>query len=153
MSVAIHTILDHPEFPQRKAWWREDFGPGQIIIEEGTADRDLFLIESGVVRANKDVEVTPDQHMQSGLMELSAGDIFGELTLFGTTSRLVSIVALSQSVIIHIDGKQLSAFMERYPELGFPVLKEFFIKHVELLRMANYRFSGLYADKLQHSDD
>ena len=153
MSVAIRTILDHPEFPQRKAWWREDFGPDQIIIEEGAAGRDLFLIESGVVRANKDVEVTPEQHMQSGLIELSAGDTFGELTLFGTTSRLVSVVALSQSVIIHIDGKQFAAFMDRFPELGYAVLKEFFIKHVELLRMANYRLSGLYADKLRHSHD
>lgn len=153
MSAAILALLEHPEFPRRTAWWREDFGPGQTIIEEGAAGQDLFLIESGVVRVNKDVEVTSDQHMQSGLLELSAGETFGELNLYGTTTRIASVVALSQSVLIHIDGKQLTAFMDRYPELGYQVLKEFFIKHAGLLRLANHRLGGLYAEKLRHTDD
>lgn len=151
MTAAIHAILAHPGFPQPKAWWKEDFGPQHTIIEEGDASRDVFLIERGVVRINKAVEIGPDEEMQSGLLELSAGDTFGELNLFGTTSRIASVVALSQTVLVHIDGNALTQFMDRYPELGYPLLKEFFIKHADLLRQANYRLSGLYADRLRHA--
>lgn len=149
MTPAFKALLEHPEFPRRSAWWKEDFGPGQLIIQEGEIGRDVFLIESGVVRINKDIEISPDEHMQSGLLELCAGDTFGELNLFGTTSRIASVVALSQSVLIHIDGKQLTDFMEAHPELGYPLLREFFIKHADLLKQANYRISGLYSEKLQ----
>jgi CRP-like cAMP-binding protein len=149
MSAAIQAILEHPDFPRRKAWWKEDFEPQHTIIEEGDASRDVFLIERGVVRINKSVEIGPDQEIQSGLLELSAGDTFGELNLFGTTSRIASVIALSQSALIHINGDALTQFMDRYPELGYPLLKEFFIKHADLLRRANYRLSGLYADRLR----
>lgn len=152
MTPAFTALLEHPEFPRRSAWWKEDFGPGQKIIEEGESGQDVFLIESGVVRINKDIEISPDEHMQSGLLELSAGDTFGELNLFGTTSRVASVVALSQSVLIHIDGKQLTHFMETHPELGYPLLREFFIKHAGLLKQANYRISGLYSEKLRNQE-
>jgi CRP-like cAMP-binding protein len=151
MSAAIRAILEHPEFPRRKAWWKEDFGPQHTIIEEGDASRDVFFIESGVVRINKAVEIGPDQEFQSGLLELSGGDSFGELNLFGTTSRIASVIALSQTVLIHINGDALTQFMDRNPALGYPLLKEFFIKHADLLRQANYRLSGLYADRLRHT--
>lgn len=153
MSAAIQAILAHPEFPQREAWWKEQFDPRYTIIEEGDASRDLFLIERGVVRINKAVEIGPDEEMQSGLVEMSAGDTFGELNLYGTTSRIASVVALSQTELVHIDGNALTHFMDRFPELGYPLLKEFFIKHAALLRQANYRLSGLYADRLRHGSD
>lgn len=152
MSAAIQAILAHPEFPRHEAWWMEEFGPRHTIIEEGDANRDVFMIERGVVRINKAVEIGPDEEMQSGLLELSAGDTFGELNLFGTTSRIASVVALSQTELVHIDGNILTQFMDRYPELGYPLLKEFFIKHADLLRQANYRISGLYADRLRNSN-
>ena len=34
MSAALQAILEHPDFPQRLAWWREDIGPEQAIIKE-----------------------------------------------------------------------------------------------------------------------
>ncbi|MCK5308853.1 MAG: cyclic nucleotide-binding domain-containing protein [Zetaproteobacteria bacterium] len=153
MSAAINAILEHPGFPRRKAWWREDFGAGQAIIEEGDITRDLYLIESGVVRVNKDVEVREDQHMQSGLLELSAGEIFGELNLFGETTRSASVVALTKGVLIHIDGSVLSEFMDQHVELGYALMKEFFIRISDALSASNDRFSALYARQLLQDED
>ena len=153
MSAALQTILEHPAFPQRLAWWREDFGPGQAIIKEGDITRDLYLIERGVVRVNKDVEVTEERHMQSGLLELSAGDVFGELNLFGEALRSASIIAMTPGVLIHIDGNELSKFMDQHIEHGYALLKEFFISHAAALGYSNQRYSIIYARQLRQDDE
>ena len=149
MSAALQAILDHPGFPRRTAWWREDFGPGQTIVEEKAVTRDLFLIESGVVRVNKDIEVTAERHMQSGLLELSAGEIFGELNLFGNVTGSATVIALTKGVVIHVDGKLLAEFMGQHLELGYSLLKEFFIRHSAALSDSNERYSALYARQLR----
>jgi len=35
MSAALQAILEHPDFPECFAWWREEVGPEQAIIKEG----------------------------------------------------------------------------------------------------------------------
>jgi CRP-like cAMP-binding protein len=152
MSAALQAILERPDFPQRLAWWREDFGPEQVIIKEGDVTRDLYLIERGVVRVNKDVEVAEDRHMQSGLLELSAGDVFGELNLFGKATRSASIIAMTPGVLIHIDGNELSGFMDQHIELGYALLKEFFIRHAAALGYSNQRYSNIYARQLRQDE-
>ncbi len=152
MSAALQAILDHPAFPQRHAWWREDFGPGQAIVEEYHRSRDLFMIESGVVRVNKDIAVTEERHMLSGLLELSKGEIFGELCLFGDVVRSASVVALARGVLIHVDGILLAKFMDQHVELGYVLLKEFFIHHAAMLSDGNERYSALYARQLLEDD-
>ena len=153
MSAAIQAILDHPDFPHRIAWWREDFGPGQVIIKEGDVTQNLYLIESGVLRVNKDVEVSEGRHMQSGLLELSEGEFFGELNLFGETTRCASIVALNKGVLIHIDGKALLEFMDQHIDLGYALLKELFIRASDALSFSNDRYSALYARQLSQDDE
>ena len=153
MSAAMQAILEHPDFPQCFAWWREEVGPEQAIIKEGDVTRDLYLIERGVVRVNKDVEVNEGRHMQSGLLELSVGDIFGELNLFGEASRSASVVAMSQGVLIHIDGNELSKFMDQHIELGYALLKEFFIRDAAALDFSNQRYSTIYARQLRQDDE
>lgn len=149
MTDALKAILQHPEFPRGKCWDEEEFPADRVILKEGESSNDLYLILSGVVRVNMAVDVTPEQHLESGLMEMTRGETFGELNLFCVSDRAASVVALSQTRVIHIDGVRLTAFMDRYPELGYPLLKDFFVKHAEMLRMAKERLSSLYADKLR----
>ena len=153
MSAALQAILDHPDFPQRRAWWREDFGPEQAIVEENDRCRDLFMIESGVVRVNKDIAVTEERHMQSGLLELCNGEIFGELSLFGDVVRSASVVALTKGVLVHVDGILLAKFMDQHSELGYALLKEFFICHSAALSDCNQRYSALYARQLREDGE
>lgn len=152
MSDALKFILDHPEFPRGKCWEEVEFTPDEMILKEGETSCDLYQILSGVVRINMGVDVTPQKHLESGLMELTRGDTFGELNLFCVSDRAASVVAMSQTKAVRIDGTRLTAFMDRYPELGYPVLKDFFAKHADMLRMAKERLSSLYADKLRHND-
>ena len=149
MSQALQTILDHPEFPHGKCWEKVLFEANETILKEGDLSRDLYLIINGVVRVNMSVDVGPGQHLESGLTEMTHGETFGELTLFGLADRVVSVVALSKTRLIHIDGLALTAFMDKYPELGYPVLKDYLVKHADMLRTAKERISELYADKLK----
>jgi CRP-like cAMP-binding protein len=152
MSEALKAILRHKEFPRGKCWDEEDYLPDQTILREGESSADLYLILNGVVRVNMAVDVAPGQHLESGLMEMTHGDTFGELNLYSVSDRAASVVTMSQTKVIRIDGVRLTAFMDRYPELGYPVLKDFFVKHADMLRMAKERLSSLYADKLRHDD-
>jgi CRP-like cAMP-binding protein len=151
MSEALKYILDHPEFPRGKCWEEVEFAPDAVILKEGETSCDLYLILNGVVRVNMGVDVSPGQHLESGLMEITHGDTFGELNLYCVSDRAASVVALSQTRVIRIDGGRLTTFMDRYPELGYPLLKDFFIKHADMLRTAKERLSTLYADKLRHN--
>jgi len=150
VSATLHTILEHPEFTRGKCWEETAFEPGETILHEGDTSRDLYLIISGVVRVNMAVDVGPEQHLESGLMELTHGDTFGELNLFGIAERVASVVAMSNTKLIRIDGAALTEFMDRYPELGYPVLKDYLVKHADMLRIAKERIGSLYAEKLSH---
>jgi CRP-like cAMP-binding protein len=150
MSEALYTILKHPEFLQDKVWWEECFSPDDVILREGETSRDLYLIVSGTVRVNRQVEIDDARVMESGLIELTHGDTFGELNLYGQAERSASVVALSDTEVVRIDGKALSAFMDSHPELGYPVLKHYFLLHAALLRSLNIKVSGLYAAELRH---
>ena len=152
MSEALKYILDHTEFPRGKCWEEVEFAPDAVILKEGEASCDLYLILSGVVRINMGVDIRPGQHLESGLMEMTHGDTFGELNLYCVSDRAASVVALSQTKVIRIDGARLTSFMDHYPELGYPVLRDFFIKHADMLRTAKERLSALYAEKLRHDD-
>ena len=81
MSEALKAILRHKEFPRGKCWDEEDYSPGQTILREGESSSDLYLILTGVVRVNMAVDVTPGKRIESGLMEITRGDTFGELNL------------------------------------------------------------------------
>jgi CRP/FNR family cyclic AMP-dependent transcriptional regulator len=154
MSEALYSILKHPEFHRDKAWWEEFYDPDNVILKEGESSRDLYLIVSGTVRVNRQVEVDDARIMQSGLIELTRGDTFGELNLYGQAERSASVVALSDTEVIRIDGKALSAFMDAHPQLGYAVLKHYFLLHAELLRSLNIKVGGLYAAQLRgHAED
>jgi CRP-like cAMP-binding protein len=153
MSEALYSILKHPRFPRDKVWWEEFFDPDDLILKEGESSRDLYLIVSGTVRVNMQVEVDDVRTMQSGLVELTGGDTFGELNLYGQSERTASVVALSATEVIRIDGKALSTFMDAHPELGYPVLKHYFLLHAELLRSLNIKVSGLYAAELRSVEE
>ncbi|MFV1972248.1 MAG: cyclic nucleotide-binding domain-containing protein [Thiohalobacterales bacterium] len=150
MSEALQTILDHKEFARGRCWKEVLFEANETILREGDSSRDLYLIIKGVVRVNMAVDVAPGQHLESGLMEMTHGETFGELNLFGLADRIASVVALSTTRLICINGAALTAFMDKYPEFGYPVLKDYLIKHADMLRTAKARISELYADKLSH---
>ena len=61
---------------------------GEIIFEKGEIGHGVYIILSGRVRVNP----CPDLP-ETALLELAAGDLIGELTLFDEAQRLATLVA------------------------------------------------------------
>ena len=64
------------------------FDSGAQIIEKGSEERGVFVIESGCVRVLESIELDDSRHIQPGICDLHAGDVFGELSLFESGPRL-----------------------------------------------------------------
>ncbi len=141
----ILQVIQDPEFPEGEAWKRRDFEANETIVREGDEDRTMYLVESGSLRVSGRVALEDDRHIQPGLADLGAGDLFGELSLFERHTRTASVVAIDPGRLVEIDCERLSAYLDRRPELGYLVLKRLFEVLIDRLSRANERVEHLFA--------
>jgi len=86
---------------------------GSKIINEGDTDRSLFLIETGSVRLERlDSEGNPQL-----LMTISAGEMFGELSLLTGLPRTASAVANEDSVIFELKEGSFNSLIRQFQNL------------------------------------
>lgn len=89
------------------------FGPGDVLVGQGTIDRSMFILLEGHCDVQRDgVKVT----------QLGAGEHFGELSLVDHEPRSASVVATSFGSAISISGEQLEEFCRKEPLLGSQLL-------------------------------
>lgn len=141
----IRAILSDPRFLQAGIAARRCYETGETIIEEGSGDRGVFLIESGSVRVLERIELEDRRHIQPGLCDLGGGDVFGELSLFEEGPRLASVVAVEPCEVLAFDAAGLAEYLEGHPELGYRVLKELFTILTCRLRQTDRRLGSLFA--------
>ncbi len=137
----LKQILNDARFREGVAWNSRSFQAGEQILEEGTAGRSLFLIESGDVRVMVTLKI--ERRVRPGICDLHAGDIFGELNLFEQHPRSASVTAISDVQLLEIDGRHLSDYLNQHPEIGYPILKNLFQLMVSRLNKANRRIEYL----------
>lgn len=145
MKNTLLQIMQDPEFPEGQAWQRRHFSPNEIILHEGDEDRMMYLVERGCLRVSGRVELEDKRHIQPGLADLRAGDLFGELTLFETHPRTASVTAIDDGILVEINCEQLSDYLEHRPELGYKLMKTMFRLLIERLSRANERVEQLFA--------
>ena len=78
------------------------FTPGDLIIKEGDVGDTAYLIASGKCRAFRTVD-----GQQETLMEMEAGDIFGEMALLLAEPRAASVEAIDQATVLVLDKRTL----------------------------------------------
>jgi CRP/FNR family cyclic AMP-dependent transcriptional regulator len=143
VTTPIEDIVQDPEFPEGTAWRRRSFQANDNILQEGSEGRSLFLIESGSVRVTARVVLEEDRRVQPGICDLQAGELFGELGLFENQPRSASVMAVTDTQLIEIDGEQLSRYLDAHPEIGYRVLKSLFAIVIARLSSANRRIEYL----------
>lgn len=119
--------------------------PNERIICQGEHDRFLYVLESGKVRVTARVGIEGERHIQPGLVDLGPGAVFGELNLFEGGTRSASVVAIEDCCLLRIDAAQLVAFLDEHPDLGYQLLRHFFLVLDERLRKADHRVEQLMA--------
>jgi CRP-like cAMP-binding protein len=143
--LSAHEVLTNAELVNLGIAECRDYSAGETIIVEGEQDRRVFLLEEGVARVTERVEIEGAKHIQPGLCDLAAGEIFGELGLFEPGPRSASVIAIEPCRVRVFDAERLSAHFETHPAQGYAVLKGLFSVLNQRLRKADKRLGALFA--------
>ncbi len=98
--------------------YRKNFGPGELIVEEGHTGNGLYLIISGNVEAVKGLGTERQQIVN----KLGAGEVFGEMALLGEWPRTATVRAVDNVECLGIDRWVFLAQLERQPKVGIRLL-------------------------------
>ncbi len=95
------------------------YSKGETIIHQDDDGSSMYLIISGRLK----VVSTIEDGKEALLDFLHDGDYFGELSLFDQESRSASVIAVEDSILIHISRAELLGFLERHPEANLILLR------------------------------
>ncbi len=98
--------------------YRKNFGPGEVIVEEGHTGNGLYLVVSGNVEAIKGLGT----EQQKVVNNLGAGEVFGEMALLGEWPRTATVRAVDNVECLGIDRWVFLAQLERQPQVGIKML-------------------------------
>ncbi len=145
MSLDLLEFFGSERFTDSGIVERVCCAPNQRIIRQGETDRYMYVLESGRVRVSARVGIEGERHIQPGLVDLGAGAVFGELNLFEAGTRSASVVAIDDCCLLRIDATRLVVFLDEHPDLGYQLLRHFFLVLDERLRKADQRVEQLMA--------
>ncbi len=101
------------------------FLAGDVLIQQGTVTRSMYVVLSGSVR----IERTHPDMTDAVVMALCGpGETAGEQGLLDDGPRLYSVVAAEAAMVLELDGRNVIDLMQQYPH-----------QCVELLRLCSSR--------------
>lgn len=108
--IPLFGELDHHDLATMAQWVREvEVADGELLVEQGSIPRELFVIEEG------NVEVTHDgEHVAT----LGAGDVVGEMGLLKLEHRWASARATGAVRAVALDAESLASMSQQMPELA-----------------------------------
>jgi CRP-like cAMP-binding protein len=90
----------------RQCTWRR-FEPGQLLIAQDAADRDVYLVVAGTVRVTS---YSPGGR-ETSFHELSTGSSFGEVSALDGRPRSADVVALSSGLLASLSPDAFRALL------------------------------------------
>ena len=114
------------------------FLPGEVIVRQGEAGGELYLLLDGVVEVFLN-HGTPEQELRR-VME--AVEYFGEMAALVDEPRSATVVAREQSRLLALDGGSLKELIHQMPEIAF-----------EIFRALNARVRSAERDLLERAAD
>lgn len=95
----------------------ETYSDGEVIVREGDAGRQMYVIQRGAVRITKHVGAA-----EATLAELGRGDFFGEMSLLESLPRDASAIAVGDTRLLVINPGGLLMRIRRDPTFAFEML-------------------------------
>ena len=145
MRSALYELLEHPGFREDVLWETRCLPANHTVFPEGDHGREVYLILRGRVRVVGNVDLDEQRKLHPGFSELTEGQMFGELPLFDGEPRSATVVTLEECELAVMEGDRLMAFLDRHPQLGYPLFKELIQSLTGRLRQANKRIFSLFA--------
>jgi len=111
---------------------------GEVVVEEGADDKDIFVIQRGSMIVEKNIGGKP-----VFLNYLPAGSYFGEMAAIDGSKRTATVRAAIKSEVVRLPGQSFVELLERKPELRTRTLKD----------MAARREINAFIEEQKHSFD
>ena len=94
------------------------FNNGEMIIQEGSEGRSIYVILDGRVKVFK------GDHQESGveIAVLGASQFFGEKSFFSGKPSSISIVALDKALLIEFNFTSMQGLIQKYPPVETVIL-------------------------------
>jgi len=98
----------------------ETLNAGQVLIEEGANDTDIYVVRSGSMTVEKVIADKP-----VFLSYVPAGSYVGEMALFEDGQRTATVKAAVKSEVIKLKGEHFQTLLSANPKLADKVMDEF----------------------------
>ncbi len=95
------------------------FPAGQMIMNQGDRGTSMFIIANGHVN----IHLPGEASRRISLKDISDGEYFGELALFDDKPRSASAVATTDALLLELDRKTLSRYLESHPHAAMMLLR------------------------------
>ena len=92
---------------------------GEVLVEEGAEDKDVFIVRRGSMIVEKHIGDRP-----VFLSYLPAGSYFGEMAVIDGSVRTASVKAAIKSEVIRLPGDAFMELLDRNPRLRERALKD-----------------------------
>jgi CRP/FNR family cyclic AMP-dependent transcriptional regulator len=96
------------------------FNKGDVIVEEDTRERVLYLIKSGRVT----ISLSPpgSEETRGTLTSCTPGNVFGELSFIDGARRSTWVIALDDVEVYQIRWESFNGIIQNKPEIGYKVI-------------------------------
>lgn len=95
------------------------FSANEYICYEGQPGNEMYII----LRGNVGIYVSNAVETQVEIAHISAGDLFGEMSIFDDLPRSASCVALDDVICVAIDKNHRLEFITKCPEMALKLLE------------------------------
>ena len=110
-SVTLFVEFEPDELEHlRRLLHASRFGPGDVILQEGNANRALHIVRTGRIRVSRDVH-----GREVSLCDLGAGQTFGELSIIEDGVVSASLKAVTETEVLSISMSDLAEFLRQKP--------------------------------------
>jgi glutaminase len=130
-SSSVEELLSHTT--------PREVSSGQVIIQAGTSARSLYFLMQGRV----DISIPIATGASRRISTIDAGNVFGELALFGQGRRTADVVAASNVTIRELSADQLASLGGTSPELRLALAEAVGRSLADRLSRANREIQAL----------
>jgi CRP-like cAMP-binding protein len=113
--------------------------PGNVIIEEGAMQTEVFVVISGLL----EVRATQEDGSEILLAQIGPGETLGEISLFDPGPAAATVTAVEFSQLWRIADSDLIHFMNENPGAGNVLLRTLASILAQRLRQMNPKAFGL----------
>jgi CRP/FNR family cyclic AMP-dependent transcriptional regulator len=86
------------------------YAEGDVVLEEGNANRALHILRNGRIRVSRKVA-----DREVSLCDLNAGQTFGELSIIEDGVASASLQCVAESEVLSVPMQELARFLREHP--------------------------------------